>query len=405
MNFAYVAKRKNGETVRDEIEAESVAAARQLLRRDGLFVVSVSPKKAAGPVNVAKVGFSFGQRVNSTDLMMFMSQMTIMCQSGVDLAEALTNVCSQVTKPKLRETLEKVAEDVRNGISFSEAASKHPSVFSTSFIAGITAGEQSGEIDSVLERLTQLMRKDVKLKGAIWSMLMYPLVLCCITAMVFAALMFFVLPQFATVFTDLDKPAPPLTAALLSLGATLRSNVIAILISAGVLAVSGLYVSRLQSFHIARDRFLLRFFLLRSTTSCLIAGRLLRLLGTLLSSGVPLVDCIRLCRRSTKNRLFQDLFEKVEDGVMHGEGLAKKMFDSNFLPKGAAQMIKTAESSGRLGDILQTLGEFYEDEGERHLRDLVKIAEPAIIVGLGGVVAVIVLAVLVPLLDVTTAAA
>jgi type II secretory pathway component PulF len=338
-------------------------------------------------------------------MMMFMSQMTIMCQSGVDLAEALTNVTSQITKPKLRLTLEQVAEDVRNGISFSEAASKHPTVFNNSFIAGITAGEQSGEIEAVLERLTQLMRKDVKLKGTIRSMLMYPLVLCCITAMVFAALMFFVLPQFSGVFKDLDRPAPPLTAVLLGLGATLRSNIVTIFVVAGGLVCASLFLFRQPSFHLARDKFLLKFFLIKNTTSCLIAGRLLRLLGTLLSAGVPLVDCIRLCRRSTRNRPFQDLFEAVEDGVMHGEGLAKKMFESTFLPKGAAQMVKTAESSGRLGDILQTLGEYYEDEGERHLRDLVKIAEPAIIVGLGGVVAVIVLAVLIPLLDVTTAAA
>ena len=404
MNFSYTAKRSSGETIRNFIESDSMTAARQALRREGLFVVSIAKKESSLDRSLASSGLGFKKRVSATDLMIFMSQLTIMCQSGVDLSEALNNVTSQITKPFFRKTLDAVSEDVSNGISLSEAVAKHPEVFSSSFVAGITAGEQSGEIVSVLERLTHLMRNDVKLKGAVRSMLTYPFVLCAITAMVFTALLFFVLPQFATVFADLGKPAPPLTQFLLDLGSTLRKNIVVVLTAIGAAVVTCIAASRSEAVLLTRDKFILNFSLLKKTSRSLIAGRLLRLLGTLLSSGVPLVDCIVLCRKSTNNRLFKQLFVTVEADIMQGEGLAKAMVISKFLPDGAAQMIKTAERSGKLGSVLQTIGEFYEDEGERYLRDVVKIAEPAIIVCLGFVVATIVLAVLVPLLDVTTAA-
>ncbi len=401
MDFTYTAKNKIGATIRSVIDSDSLHNARQTLRREGLFVVSIEPAKATG-FQKPRSSVSGGKRVRSSDLMMFMSQLTIMCQSGVDLSEALLNVTSQTQNEKLRKTLTSVSEEVINGKSFSEAIALHPHIFSSSFVAGITAGEQSGELVPVLERLTQLMRKDEKLRGTVKSMLMYPVMLCLITTLVFIALLFFVLPQFANVFADMEKPAPPLTQALLGLGTTLRNNLVLILISSVAGICAFLMLRRTSQFKHAKDRFLLHSVLCRKTTSSLVSGRLLRLLGTLLSSGVPLVDCIRLCRRSASNVLFQDLFERLENSVMQGEGLAKLLMEATFLPVGAAQMIKTAEKSGKLGTVLQTIGEYYEDEGERHLRDLVKVAEPAIIVVLGAVVAVIVLAVLIPLLDATT---
>ena len=128
------------------------------------------------------------------------------------------------------------------------------------------------------------------------------------------------------------------------------------------------------------------------------------MLGTMLENGVPLLESIRLCRKVTRNVLFQEMFEKIENAILQGEGMSPCLVESTFLPSGAAHMVSTGERTGKLPTVLHSVGEYFEDEGERRLRTLVKMLEPAIIIGLGGVVAMVVLSIILPLLDVTTAA-
>lgn len=189
----------------------------------------------------------------------------------------------------------------------------------------------------------------------------------------------------------------------MSFGQTVQSNVWLLLATAVIAGIAIAAASKTSQFKRFIDHGILHFPVLNKAARSLISGRVLRLLGTLLSAGIPLTDCIQLCRRSSKNLLFQQLFQRIESDVLNGDGLSKSLLSVSFLPIGAAQMIQTGEKSGNLGNVLQSIGEYYEEEGERHLRDTIKIAEPAMIVLLGAVVAVIVLAVLIPLLDVTTA--
>ncbi|HCS52317.1 MAG TPA: hypothetical protein DIW81_12115 [Planctomycetaceae bacterium] len=137
-------------------------------------------------------------------------------------------------------------------------------------------------------------------------------------------------------------------------------------------------------------------------TRTLLAGRMFRLIGTMLQSGVPLLEAVRLCSRSIKNRQYQKLFSSIEQEVTRGNGISIAMMQANFLPDGAVEMISTSEKSGDLGGVMEIVGEFYEDEGENYVRDLAKVIEPAIIVVMGGVVAVVVISVILPLLDMSS---
>ena len=226
MKFQYQAKKKNGENAAGEVEAASIGEARQQLRAQGLFVSKLEPVKLSGKSSNGVSSLQLFGRVTKSDLVMMMSQLTIMCQSGVDLAEALENVAQQCSKPAFKAVLERVHADVSNGASFSDALRRHPRVFDDMFVAGIASGEQAGTITQVLERLTYLIRGDLRLKATVWSMLMYPIVLCGVTFLVLNALIFFVLPQFATVFESLEKPVPPLTQFLLNLGTFVRTNLL-----------------------------------------------------------------------------------------------------------------------------------------------------------------------------------
>lgn len=172
---------------------------------------------------------------------------------------------------------------------------------------------------------------------------------------------------------------------------------------AGVVAIGLVRLSRTESFRRSFDRLVLHAPLLCTATRSLLSGRTFRLLGTLLESGVPLLDAIRLCRSAVKNRLFLGLFDRLDREVTNGRGLSGEIARSEFVPPGAAQMVQTAERNGRLGSVLQLIGQYYEEEGEQFIKSAMKVVEPAVIVLMGVVVGGVVLSVMLPLLDVTTA--
>lgn len=411
MKFQYQAKDRQGNSIEGQFEGENAIAVRQKLRTQGLFVLSVVSidSSYAGFASLrTKTGTTTvvakkSRRVKGSDLIVSLSQLSIMCQSGDDLAEALKTVANQCQSPRLKQVLQDIYQDVSQGLKFSAAVERHPSVFNESLVAALAAGEQAGRIVEVLDRTTRMMRKDQNLRSSVASMLMYPAVLCSITLLVICAMLFFVLPQFASIFRDMDRAVPPLTNVLLSLGAGLRENWIIVASLFGASIGLGIAFRKNPQIRNFLDHAILHFAFVKNSARALITGRVFRLLGTMLENGVPLLESVRLCRNATSNSLFQSMFDSVEQKILQGERMSETLVLATFLPPGAAHMISTGERTGQLPTVLQSVGEYFEDEGERKLRTLVKMLEPAIIVGLGAVVALVVMSIVLPLLDVTTA--
>jgi type II secretory pathway component PulF len=399
MKFQYRAKDRSGNMLSGELEAESLADARALLKRQGVFILSCGTPTVSLSRPMAS---ATGKTVRGADLVTMMTQMTIMCQSGMSLAESLHNLAEKSKPGRLRDVIVSLDRDVNSGVSFSGALRKHPRVFDESFVAGIVAGEQTGNLVDVLERLSTLLRNEKRLRNSIISLLTYPFLLCCVTGMVVTALVFFVLPQFGQVFDSFGHAPPPITQLLLSCGMFARAYAVWLAITAIVAAGGAWFFCTLPIAGRIRDSFLINAVVVRNATRLLATGRCFHLLGAMLQSGVPLLDCIRLCRSSSKSFIFRNLFDNMEKDLMHGQGISQALELAPFLPSGAAQMVATAERSGRLGTVLQTIGQHFEEEGENAVRGLVKILEPALIVGLGIVVAGVVLSVMLPLFDAST---
>jgi type II secretory pathway component PulF len=411
MKFQYLAKDRQGNSIEGQFEGENALAVRQKLRAQGLFALSVVSMDSsyAGFASLrTKTGTTAVRPtrlrgVKGSDLIVSLSQLSIMCQSGDDLAEALKTVANQCQSPRLKQVLLDIYQDVSQGLKFSAAVERHPNVFNESLVAALAAGEQAGRIVEVLERTTRMMRKDQNLRSSVASMLMYPAVLCSITLLVICAMLFFVLPQFASIFRDMDRAVPPLTNLLLSFGSGLRENWIIVASLFGASIGLGIALRKNPQIRNFLDHAILHFAVVKNSARALITGRVFRLLGTMLENGVPLLESVRLCRNATSNSLFQSMFDSVEQKILQGERMSETLVLATFLPPGAAHMISTGERTGQLPTVLQSVGEYFEDEGERKLRTLVKMLEPAIIVGLGGVVALVVMSIVLPLLDVTTA--
>ncbi len=403
MQYEYTAKSTAGETTTGLLTADSTAEVGHQLRERALFVVAVKPV-GGGRSLVARGGkLRARSKISKRDLVTLTSQLAIMSRAGIDLATALGNVSDQCPNPALKRTLERIHEDVLSGKSVSAALSNYEHVFGPSYIAGIAAAEVAGRLPEVLSRLADLLRGEMRMRSTLRTLLAYPLLLTSVSTLVIAALVFFVLPQFAGVFKQLDLTLPIITRVLIGVSVELRSR----FWLWGSLAIGAVVGSLALVFSTSGRKFfdhaLLHLALVRDVTRPLLIGRAFRLLGMMIESGVPLLEGLRLTRSSTRNSLMKDLFDELEDEVVNGRTLAGAFLACSFVPSSAAQMIATAEQTGTLATVTQLMGEFYEEEGETRLRELATILEPMIIIVMGVVVAVVVMSVMLPIFDFATA--
>lgn len=327
------------------------------------------------------------------------SQLSIMIRTGVDVSSALYSLARQTGSPALRKILEQIRERVLEGESLSAAMAEHDSVFGGMYVASIAAGEISGRLPEVLKQLATLQRNALRLQKSVRTLLAYPALLVLISGAVIAALVIFVLPRFAQIFSEYETPLPVITRMLLTISGELRSRFWLWI----PLAIGGfLGLTTLRSTERGRkflDRVLLKTVFLRDVVQSLTVGRVCLLLGTMLENGVPLVDSLRLARQSLQNSLYRELFLKLEESVVNGRGMASTLTQSPLIPPAAGEMMRTGEQTGSLGQVAKLVGEHFEEEGESQLRELVTVLEPVITLFMGLVVAIVVLSVMLPLFD------
>jgi type II secretory pathway component PulF len=359
-------------------------------------------KVTVGPKASIKPSKSSGGALPKRELLMIMTQLSIMLRSGVDLADAVRSISMRATSDRVRQVMERLYTHLEQGTSLSQALELDQQKFGQVTVALVSAGEASGTLPDVLTRLSKILRDEMRLRSSLRSALGYPAVLLTVTLGVLAGMVFFVLPQFAGIFESSNVTVPWTTQLMLDGGQLARQYWWALL-GALAAAIIGLvtYCKSPGGRH-QLDKLLLRLPLFGSIGTPLLAGRLFRLQGAMLDSGVPLLQVLKLTKSSVGNTCYTDLVERVEQSVVKGEGFSTVLQDNPLVPAAAADMIATGEANGQLGSVLQTVGEFYESEGEEKLRDSVKIAEPVIIIGLGIVVGGIVLSVMLPMLDITT---
>ena len=356
------------------------------------------PKRTKKQVSV------FAKRVGKKDLVNLTSQLAIMTKSGVDVASALQSLVRQSTHPTLKTVLEEVRDNVLGGNTVSDSLAQYPTIFNETFVASVAAGEASGKLPEVLHQLSQLLRGEMKLRNSLRAMLAYPVLLTVVSSVVLSALVLFVLPRFAEIFSDMGAELPVITQLLLSISHGARTQFwlwgpILVAVGAGTW-----YFRRSRTGKRLWDQMAITSPIVKDVTQVLIIGRLCRLLGLMIDSGVPLLDSMRLARASVKNSLYQQLLLRLEDDVLNGRGLSTGLSESPYVPGAACEMIMTAEKTGSLGSVSSMIGQHFEEEGEAKLKELVSIAEPAITVLMGVVVAVIVMSVMLPLFDLSSAA-
>ena len=394
--FAYSGRTRGGQTVTGERMADSADAAVAALRRDQILVTRIDQSKAKAE---PKTKAAKAKGVPAKNLAIFTRQFSVMIDAGLPLVQCLDILGKQEPHKHFSAAILKVREDVEAGAALADAMKKHPKTFDALYSNMIAAGEAGGILDTILKRLAVYIEKNVKLKGDVKSAMIYPIAVIVIAALVVGAILWKVIPTFATLFAGLGAQLPLPTRIVIAMS----NGVVAWgwLIVLSIFAI-GWVIARYYSTPGGRhalDALLLKTPVLGNIIRKVSVARFCRTLSTLLASGVPILDGLDITARTSGNAIIEAAIQKTRSGIERGETVSGPLKDTNVFPSMVVQMINVGETTGALDAMLSKIADFYEDEVDSAVAGMLTLLEPVMIAFLGVVVGGIVIAMYLPIFD------
>jgi type IV pilus assembly protein PilC len=395
--FAYSGRTRGGEPVTGERVADTVDAAVAALRREQIMVTRIDQaKEAAKAAGRAKKG---GVSVPARNLAIFTRQFSVMIDAGLPLVQCLEILGKQEPHKGFASVILKVREDVEGGAALADAMKKHPRTFDSLYSNMIAAGEAGGILDTILKRLAVYIEKAVKLKGEVKSAMIYPVAVIVIAAIVVGAILWKVIPTFASLFAGLGAQLPMPTRVVIALSDGLVAYGWVLIIVIGVI---GYVVKRYYATESGRrviDRILLKMPILGGILRKVAVARFTRTLSTLLASGVPILDGLDITARTAGNAIIEDAIQTTRTSIERGESISAPLRETGVFPSMVVQMINVGETTGALDAMLAKIADFYEEEVDTAVAGLLTLMEPVMIAFLGGIVGGIVIAMYLPIFD------
>lgn len=402
MKLAYKAYDGAGKTATGVIEADDTMTATEALRRRGLYVAEVIEQKAAA---VKRHSGRRQRRVSRSqklkNIAMFSRQLHVLISSGTQIVDGLRAVERQARPGPWRDVISELRTRVEEGASLSEAMQSHPDYFDPVYRSLVAAGESSGHLLEMFDRLAALKQKQLRVRNSIMGAMIYPCMLVSLGSTIFVLLLLFVVPRFSTLFTTLGVPLPSSTAALLQISSALRHFwwLMGLLVGG---AVFGL-VSYLRTPGGRRlcDVMTLRVPYIGGVAKSLSSARIISLLGVLLEAKIPVLDALRLVRNAAGNVLYQELVMQAEEYVARGEPMSQAFADTPLFSPSIYESIRSGEHSGEIDRLLLNVSNFLDEENDVIVRSLTSIIEPVILIAMGILVGLIAVCMFLPLFDLT----
>jgi type IV pilus assembly protein PilC len=391
--YVWKGKTRDGKAVSGERVADNKEAVMAVLRRDQILVSSVKEK---GKEMVLP---KFGGGVPAKDLAIFVRQFSVMIDAGLPLVQCLEILGSQQENKTFAKILQQTRMDVEGGATLADAMRKHPKAFDDLFVNMIAAGEAGGILDTILKRLATYIEKAVKLKGQVKGAMMYPIAVISIAGIVIAVILWKVIPTFAAMFEGLGATLPLPTRIVIAM-----SNwFVRLLPFMVVFGVAGTFLfKKYYATHSGRrvvDRMVLKLPILGILMQKIAVARFCRTLATLMASGVPILDGLEITARTAGNAIIEDAIMAVRKGVESGLTVAQPLKESGVFPPMVVQMIGVGEQTGALDAMLSKIADFYEEEVDQAVANLLTLMEPVMILFLGVTVGGIVISMYLPLFD------
>ncbi len=400
--FAYSGRTRTGQTVTGERIADTMDAAISALRREQIMVTRIDPAKAQARAEAKEAKPNApkpGKSVPAKNLAIFTRQFSVMIDAGLPLVQCLDILGKQEPHKNFSAVILKVREDVEAGAALADSMKKHPKTFDALYSNMIAAGEAGGILDTILKRLAVYIEKNVKLKGEVQSAMIYPIAVIVIAALVVGAILWKVIPTFATLFEGLGAQLPMPTRVVIAASNGVVAWGWLFLIALGVL---GYLIRQYYSTEAGRhsiDAMTLRTPILGGIIRKVAVARFCRTLSTLLSSGVPILDGLDITARTSGNAVIEKAILITRTGIERGETVSGPLKETNVFPSMVVQMINVGETTGALDTMLSKIADFYEDEVDSAVAGLLTLLEPVMIAFLGVVVGGIVIAMYMPIFD------
>lgn len=392
--FAWEGKNRGGAKVTGEIEAPSEAFVLAQLRREQIAPVSI--KKKSGLNVEIKIPGLGEKKVTQKELAVFTRQFATMIDAGLPLVQCLDILGAQQENASFKKVLVKVKEDVESGSTFADALGKHPKVFDALFINLVAAGEVGGILDTILSRLADHIEKAMKLAKKIKGAMVYPSTILAVAVIVTVVLLVYVIPIFAKMFTDFGGALPAPTAFVLKISEMTRKYflVVIVLVFAGGAAFKW-YISK-ENGRRNWDRLLLRLPVIGSLLQRIAVARFSRTLGTMVSSGVPILESMDIVSKTAGNKIIEEAIVKARGSISEGKTIAEPLAESNVFPAMVTQMVAVGEATGALDVMLNKIADFYDEEVDSAVEALTSLLEPMLMVFLGVVIGGLVIAMYLP---------
>lgn len=403
--FRYRAFDANGRARKGTLDEDSRVSALDRLKQQGLVPVDVAQESGVGAPESSGTGLAarvgaVRRRVSLRDVALFTRQLSTLVGAGLTLVEALNASLEQAEQSRMQSVIAGVRDSVNEGMSFAEALKRHPGAFNDLYVNMVRAGEQSGTLEIVLERLADFLDGQIELRNEITGSLAYPVIMFLAMMMVVGILFIYVIPKIVEVFEQTGQALPLPTRVLIATTEFARNNGI-LLVVAVVLLIAGvrwaLNTERGRAFW---DRLRLDLPVVGLLARNVAMSRFSRTLSTLLASGVPLPTSLRIVREVVGNTVYAEAIDEVHDAVVEGGGLAAPLRRTGHFPVAMVRMVAAGEQSGELEDMLGRVANAYDREVTTRITIVTRLLEPLMIIMMGGLVFFIMLSILIPMFQI-----
>lgn len=402
--YRYQMKTSGGQTSVGILSADSALAAAQQLRSQGNTVLQLTPISSGSAKSLGEKlkALNYTSGPSSRDVLNFTTQLAVMVRAGISLRAAIEGIADQAENHKFKQILMEIKQDVESGKQFSEALQKHPKLFGPLYVNMVRASEMSGSFSQMLERIAVYLAQQIETRAMVIGAMIYPAVIGGLAVAVTIFLLTFVLPRFASVFAGKESAMPWPTIFLMSLSAFMVNWWWAVVLGMLTVAAAMFFFIKTEAGGWWFDATKLRIPIFKRMFRALYISRSLHTMGELVNAGVPMLDTLAITGDISGNRLFRRLWRNVYTSVKQGKKIAMPLNKSNLLPKAVVQMISAGEESGKLGEVLDHVSEFYAKQLREVIKTVTSMIEPVMIILMGSVVGFIAMAIILPIFKLST---
>ncbi|MXV18127.1 type II secretion system F family protein [Deinococcus xianganensis] len=394
--FEYRVRDRSGKVLKSQMEAETANQVRDALRSKGLMIVEIKAPKSGLNADV-KIPFLDNRPPSLKQVAIFSKQLATLINAGVPLVQSLAILQKQIDHKGFQGVVKEMRGEIEAGTPLSEALAKHPKIFNRLYLNLVRAGETSGTLDSVLERIADFQEKELALRGKIKSALTYPVVVLTFAVLITYFLLTTIVPQFANILSQLNAPLPFITRMLMAVSDFLRNQILIMVAIVITVTYAYRWYYRTPKGRVVIDEIKLKVPILGNLIQKSAIASFSRTFGLLISSGVNIIESLEITKGTANNAIVEESIENAKNVVMVGEQMSSSLATSKVFPPMVVSMISIGEETGSLDDMLVKVGDFYDREVDEAVDSMTAAIEPLMIVFLGGIVGTIVAGMFLPM--------